>query len=104
MIQDLQRIFPTLGITAQVLQQLGGLLIYPEKKRFAYAKEKFDANGVRTAVVIYALVRDSFVMPAWIQGQVLDDLDVNNPIDHVFMGHEQFVPDPPGEVPEEQIA
>lgn len=103
MIQDLQRVFSNQVVNAANLQAAGGILMWPEKKRFAYVKEKFDANGNRIAAVVYALVRNSFVMPNWIQGTVLNPLDVNNPIDHYFMGHEVDTEDDPNDEPEEEI-
>src|SRR5688500_4814322 len=98
MIQDLERIFPELApITAAYLESVGGILINSNKKRFVYLKEFRDEAGVRTKVIAYALVRDSFTVPSWIQGQVLNDIDINNPIDHQFLGHEIPVPDNPNE-------
>lgn len=103
MIQDLSMVFPNQTVNAATLAAQGGVLIYPEKKRFAYVKEKFNESGTRIACIVYALVRNSFVMPNWIQGTVLDPLDVNNPIDHYFMGHEIDTEDDPNEEPEEEI-
>lgn len=104
LIQDLQRVFPELPITAAYLDSVGGILINADKKRFVYVKEHRDENGVRDKVIVYALVKDSFVVPNWIQGQVLADLDVNNPIDHYFMGYEQYIPaDDPNEPPDEGV-
>lgn len=106
MIQDLERIFPEYTpITAAKLDGLGGILINPSKKRFCYVKEfRNPITGIRTHVIVYALVRDSFTAPQWIQGQVLGDIDLaTHPIDHWFMGHELPVPDKANEAPEEPI-
>jgi hypothetical protein len=106
MIQDLERVFPEYApITAGLLQSLGGFLINPAKKRFVYLQEFYSELGVRTKVVVYALVRDSFTVPAWIQGQVLKEIDLaTEPVLHQFLGHEIPVPDNPNEPPEEVIA
>ena len=104
LIQDLQRVFPELPITAQYLDSQGGILINQEKKRFVYVKEFRDEAGTRTKVIVYMLARDSFQVPDWVQGQVLGDLDLDeHPIDHYFLGHEIPVPDDPNEEPEEEI-
>lgn len=103
MIQDLERVFPNYApITATLLGSLGGFLFNPIKKRFVFVKEKFQ-NGVRTHVIVYALVRDSFVVPNWVQGTELDPLDPVDVIDHWFMGHEVPTPDDPNEPLEEEI-
>ena len=104
MVQDLQRVFPELPITGQYLQNVGGILINPAKKRFVYLKDKFNEQGVRTKVIAYMLVKDSFTVPAWVQGTVLDPLDPDDVIDHWFLGHEILMPDDPNEAPEEVIA
>ena len=104
MIQDLQRVFPNHGITAASLQAMGGIIIDAVKKRFVYVKEKFDGNGVRTHAIVITLVRDSFITPNWIQGTVISENDVQNPLDHYFLGHEVPMPDSPNESSEEQIA
>ena len=103
MIQDLQRIFPELNVTAQSIEAAGGLLTNTAKKRFVYVKEFRNAQGTRTHCVVYSLVRDSFEVPNWIQGTVLNEADVNNPVDHHFMGHESRVFDSPNEPLEEAI-
>lgn len=105
MIQDLERIFPEYApITAASLEATGGILINPTKKRFVFVKDfRNPDTGVRTKVIVYALVRDSFVLPAWIQGIQLSDVDVDNPIDHKFLGHEIPIPDNPNEPPEGPI-
>lgn len=104
MIQDLERVFPELApITAEYLNSVGGHLSNPTKKRYVFLKEKYNELGVRIAVIVYAAVRDSFIVPAWIQGIELDPLDPIDIIDHFFMGHEVPVPDDPNEEPEEEI-
>jgi hypothetical protein len=103
LIQDLQRIFPNNGVTAQNLDAWGGMISDASKKRYVYVKEFRNALGVRTHVIAYSLVRDSFMIPAWIQGEALSDIDLNNPIDHHFMGHENRVLDNPNEEPETPI-
>lgn len=103
MMQDLQRVFPNIEVTAATLRERGGILAWREKKRYAYVKEKFNELGVRTHAIVYAAVRDTFVPPLWLQGIVLNPLDALNPVDHYFMGHEVPVPDPPNEEPEEVI-
>lgn len=105
LVQDLERIFPEyVPITAALLDSLGGVLINSTKKRFVFVKEfRNPDTGVRTKVIVYALVRDSFVLPAWIQGIQLSDVDVDNPIDHRFLGHEIPVADNINEPPEESI-
>jgi hypothetical protein len=104
LLQDLQRIFPLLPITAQYLDDVGGILIDAPKKRFVYVKEKRNPDtGVRTKVIVYALVRDSFVVPNWIQGVQLADMDATDPIDHYFLGYEVRVLDREGEAPDNEV-
>lgn len=103
MIQDLQRVFPEQTINATTLQAMGGIITNAEKKRFVYVKEFVNELGQRTKAVVYINVRDTFQMPNWVQGTVLSDIDVNEPIDHWFMGHEIPVPDNQNETPEEDI-
>ena len=103
LIQDLQRVFPEQTITAQYLDSQGGILINQAKKRFVFVKEFRDEAGTRTKVIVYMLARDSFQVPDWVQGQVLDPLDPTEVIDHYFMGHEIPVPDDPNEEPDDEI-
>lgn len=102
LVQDLERIFPEYApITAALIDSLGGILINSTKKRFVFVKEfRNPDTGVRTHVIVYALVRDSFAVPIWVQGVELSDVDVSNPINHHFLGHEQRVMDDPNEAPE----
>lgn len=103
MIQDLQRVFPNIEVTAATLRERHGILVYRRKKRFAYVKEFFNEAGTRTHCIVYTLVRDSFTLPLWVQGELILPDDVNNPVDHYFMGHEVPVPDPPGTEPEDEV-
>lgn len=106
LVQDLERIFPEYApITAAKIDALGGILINSQKKRFVYVKEfRNPDTGVRTKVIVYALVRDSFNVPLWIQGQELREIDLDTePINHQFMGHEIPVPDPEGTEPEDEV-
>ena len=104
MIADLQRVFPQYTINGAFLAAQGGILIDSEKKRFVYIKEFLNEDGTRKHAVVYMLARDSFQMPAWIQGQELNEIDLDqHPIDHFFMGHEIPVPDDPNEEPDDEI-
>jgi len=97
LIVDLQRVFPEWdGVKSEIDGHL--------KKRHAYAKEFRNELGQRTHVIVYMLAKDSFVVPQWIQGQVLTELDiVQHPIDHYFMGNENPTPDSDDEAPDEGI-
>lgn len=113
--QDLQRVFPNCG------RKLDGTfdaalakddISDAVKKRHAFIKIVRDlvTDPVTGAVIsntfkhidVYALVRDSFTVPTWLQGTVKPHTELD-PYTHVFMGHEVPVPDSPDEEPEEPI-
>ena len=103
-MNDLDRIFPNLApLTAAKIEERGGMLSYREKKRRCYVKAHRNELGTITHVIIHALVRDRFTLPLWIQGTLLDPLDVLNPIDHYFMGHETHVPDDSNDTEEDIV-
>ena len=104
MIQDLQRVFPEQTINATTLQAMGGIITNAEKKRFVYVKEFVNESGQRTKAIVYALVRDTFQMPNWVQGTVLAEIDLaTEPIDHWFMGHEIPIADSPDTPPDNEV-
>lgn len=105
LVQDLERVFPEYApLNAAKLDALGGILINRQKKRFVYVQEFRNEAGTRTHVIVYARVRNSFIVPAWIQGQVLGPADLAQyPVRFHFMGHEQDTDDDPNEEPEEEI-
>lgn len=72
------------------------------KKRHAFVKIVRNADLTLKHIDIYALVRDSFVTPSWLQGVVVPHTALD-PYTHLFMGHEVPVPDAPNEEPEETI-
>lgn len=111
--QDVQRIFPNWGRKEDGTFDI--LLAKDDisdavKKRHAFVKIVRDlvTDPVTGAVIsntfkhidVYALVRDSFITPTWLQGVVTPHTELD-PYTHVFMGHEIPVPDDPNEEPEE---
>lgn len=84
--EDFLRAFPDWdGTRADISDAIGN--------RHVHIKEFRDQDGIRTHIIVYMLVRDAFQLPAWVQGIELSPTDVNHPIDHYFMGHENPVPD-----------
>lgn len=80
--QDFQRAFPDWDGTKEDISDAIG-------HRHVRIKVYRDSvTGVRTHAIVYLLVRQAFTVPAWIQGEVLLDNDVDDPVDHYFMGHE----------------
>jgi hypothetical protein len=100
-VADARRFFRDDTITMASLRRDGAVLL--EKKRFGIIKEKFNELGSRTKIILIILVRDTFIMPLWIQGVVIQVNDLTDPIDHHWLGHEIPVPDDPTETPEEAI-
>lgn len=113
--QDVQRIFPKWG-----RKEDGTFDISLAKdditdhlnKRHAFVKVVRDVvTDPKTGNVIgntfkhidiYALVRDTFTPPTWLQGVVVPHTELD-PFTHRFMGHEERIYDAPSETPEEPI-
>jgi len=101
-VADAKRFFRDDTITMASMRNAGGHVALVEKKRFGLMREKFDENGVRTKIILIILVRDTFNMPVWIQGVIIQENDITDPMDHYWMGHEIPVPDDANEPPEDE--
>ena len=95
--QDLQRIFPNWDGTRQDIED-------SLKKRHVYVKRvpMSEIDGSLKHFDVYALVRDSFSPPLWLQGVVTPHSDLD-PYSHRWQGHEVKVDDAANEEPDNEV-
>lgn len=103
--QDMQRVFPQWGRKedgtfdiALAKDDITDTL----KKRHAFVKIVRNVNETLKHIDVYALVRDSFVAPLWLQGIVTPHTELD-PFTHGWMGHEERVLDAVDEAPDDEV-
>lgn len=103
--QDMQRVFPQWGRkedgtfdAALAKDDISDAT----KKRHAFVKIVRNVNGTLKHLDVYALVRDSFTPPLWLQGIVTPHTTLD-PFTHVWQGHEVKVDDAANEAPDNEI-
>lgn len=104
--QDIQRVFPNWGRKEDgtfdpslAKDDISDAL----KKRHAHIKIVRDTvTQALLHIDVYAMVRDSFIVPSWLQGTVTPHTDLD-PFTHMFQGHRVRVLDSANEALEEVI-
>lgn len=105
LVDDLKRIFPRWGRRedgtfdpALAREDISSL----RKKRHAFIKVVRNEDETLKHIDVYALVRDTFMPPLWLQGIVTIHTDLD-PFTHTWLGHETPVPDAADEEPDNEV-